>query len=121
MVVRFLGTGTSTGVPEIGCRCEVCTSSDKRDHRLRASVQIDVDGKNIIIDCTRIIDSSEDLPYFQVRLRVRICLHPSIPTPFNLLFRQQAAVSPLRHHIAYCRSNGILTVSPIGISITDYP
>ena len=52
MVVRFLGTGTSTGVPEIGCRCEVCTSSDKRDHRLRASVQIDVDGKNIIIDCT---------------------------------------------------------------------
>ena len=54
MVVRFLGTGTSTGVPEIGCRCEVCTSSDKRDHRLRASVQIDVDGKNIIIDLSLI-------------------------------------------------------------------
>ncbi len=52
MIVRFLGTSTSTGVPEIGCRCEVCTSSDKRDYRLRASVQINVDGKNIIIDCT---------------------------------------------------------------------
>lgn len=52
MIVRFLGTGTSTGVPEIGCKCEVCTSIDKRDNRLRASVQVRVDDRNIIIDCT---------------------------------------------------------------------
>ena len=38
MEITFLGTGTSTGVPEIGCQCEVCTSSDKRDWRLRTSV-----------------------------------------------------------------------------------
>lgn len=51
MQVRFLGTGTSTGVPEIGCRCEVCTSKDPRDNRLRCSVWVKVDNKNILIDC----------------------------------------------------------------------
>lgn len=51
MQIRFLGTGTSTGVPEIGCKCQVCTSSDKRDRRLRCSVLITIDGKNILIDC----------------------------------------------------------------------
>ena len=52
MKVRFLGTGTSTGVPQIGCNCEVCTSDDHRDKRLRSSVRIEVDGKVLIIDCT---------------------------------------------------------------------
>jgi len=51
MTIHFLGTGTSTGVPEIACKCRVCTSSDPRDRRLRASVLIDIDGKNILIDC----------------------------------------------------------------------
>lgn len=52
MIIRFLGTGTSTGVPEIGCRCNVCTSNDPKDKRLRASVWIEVEGKNILIDCS---------------------------------------------------------------------
>lgn len=51
MKIKFLGTGTSTGNPEIGCRCEVCTSKDSRDIRLRASVLIEIDGKRILIDC----------------------------------------------------------------------
>ena len=51
MKIRFLGTGTSTGNPEIGCRCEVCTSTDKRDRRFRASLLIETDGKRILIDC----------------------------------------------------------------------
>jgi len=51
MKLTFLGTGTSTGVPEIGCCCEVCTSNDPRDNRLRSSVLLEVDGKNILIDC----------------------------------------------------------------------
>jgi phosphoribosyl 1,2-cyclic phosphate phosphodiesterase len=49
--VRFLGTGTSTGNPEIGCRCEVCTSMDEKDRRFRSSVLIEIDGKHILIDC----------------------------------------------------------------------
>lgn len=50
MRVTFLGTGTSTGVPAIGCDCETCLSTDPRDKRLRVSVLIEHDGKNIIID-----------------------------------------------------------------------
>lgn len=52
MKVRFLGTGTSTGVPQIGCNCSVCRSSDARDKRLRCSVLVETDGSQIIIDCT---------------------------------------------------------------------
>lgn len=51
MRVKFLGTGTSTGNPEIGCRCEVCTSTDRRDNRLRCSVLVKVEDKQILIDC----------------------------------------------------------------------
>ena len=51
MKLTFLGTGTSTGVPEIGCYCEVCTSSDPRDARLRCSAMLEADGANILIDC----------------------------------------------------------------------
>lgn len=52
MKIRFLGTGTSTGVPEIGCRCAVCTSEDTRDNRLRCSVLVEVNNARIVIDCT---------------------------------------------------------------------
>lgn len=51
MKITFLGTGTSTGVPYIGCKCEVCTSKNPKDARLRASVLVEVNGKNILIDC----------------------------------------------------------------------
>ena len=51
MKVTFLGTGTSTGVPEIGCGCEVCTSTDPKDSRLRSSVLIENDDNRLLIDC----------------------------------------------------------------------
>lgn len=48
----FLGTGTSTGVPQIGCKCEVCRSNDTRDKRLRTSaLYIGDDKSHILIDC----------------------------------------------------------------------
>lgn len=48
--LTFLGTGTSQGVPVIGCGCHVCTSPDSRDKRLRTSAMIEKDGVRIIID-----------------------------------------------------------------------
>ena len=51
MKLTFLGTGTSTGVPELGCKCEVCTSNDPRDTRLRCSALLENDDTTILIDC----------------------------------------------------------------------
>lgn len=50
MQVTFLGTGTSQGVPVIGCQCSVCTSANPLDKRLRTSVQVEADGVNLVID-----------------------------------------------------------------------
>lgn len=50
MVITLLGTGTSSGVPLIGCQCPVCRSVDFRDKRLRTSVHIAVAGKSFVID-----------------------------------------------------------------------
>ncbi|MDL2255206.1 MBL fold metallo-hydrolase [Parabacteroides sp. OttesenSCG-928-K15] len=51
MKITLLGTGTSTGVPEIGCHCEVCCSNDPRDRRLRTSAIVETEGKRILLDC----------------------------------------------------------------------
>jgi len=48
--VTFLGTGTSQGVPVIGCTCAVCSSLDFRDKRLRTAVHIETDGQSIVVD-----------------------------------------------------------------------
>ena len=48
--LTFLGTGTSQGMPMIGCGCDVCRSSDPRDKRLRASALVDYCGMRILID-----------------------------------------------------------------------
>ena len=54
--VTFLGTGTSTGVPMIGCACDVCQSTDPRDRRLRPSIHVDVQGRASLL-----VDTSPDL------------------------------------------------------------
>lgn len=50
MKVTFLGTGTSQGVPVIGCSCDVCQSLDYRDKRLRTSVHVQIEDQSIVID-----------------------------------------------------------------------
>lgn len=64
MKVTFLGTGTSQGVPVIACSCAVCTSADTRDNRLRSSILLQVDDKNIVID------SGPDFRYQMLRAGV---------------------------------------------------
>jgi len=50
--IIVLGSGTSTGVPTIGCHCAVCTSTDPRDKRLRPSILVSYSGRRILIDTT---------------------------------------------------------------------
>lgn len=50
MRITFLGTGTSQGVPVIGCDCEVCLSLDYRDKRLRTSILVEIENQTIVVD-----------------------------------------------------------------------
>ncbi|NJP05688.1 MAG: MBL fold metallo-hydrolase [Chloroflexaceae bacterium] len=50
MLLTFLGTGTSMGVPHLGCTCSVCTSTDPRNRRMRTSAVLAVDDQTLLID-----------------------------------------------------------------------
>ena len=50
--ITVLGSGTSVGVPTIGCHCAVCRSTDPRDARLRPSILVTYEGRNVLIDTT---------------------------------------------------------------------
>ena len=50
MIVTLLGTGTSQGVPVVGCQCAVCRSDDPRDSRLRTAALVEVEGLHILLD-----------------------------------------------------------------------
>ncbi len=52
MTITILGTGTSCGVPVIGCQCDVCQSHDPNDKRLRCSIMVETDTTRIIVDCS---------------------------------------------------------------------
>jgi len=65
MKLTFLGTGTSQGVPVIGCRCRVCTSSDSRDRRLRTAAMIETQEQRFVID------AGPDFRYQMLRAGVR--------------------------------------------------
>ena len=74
MRLTFLGTGTSTGVPRIGCQCEVCTSHDPRDHRLRCSALFQRGDTNILLDC------GPDFRYQMLRLGFYSPIHAVLIT-----------------------------------------
>ena len=61
----MLGTGTSGGVPMIGCGCEVCSSADKHDKRLRSSIMVRSE------NTTLVVDSGPDFRYQMLRANVK--------------------------------------------------
>jgi phosphoribosyl 1,2-cyclic phosphate phosphodiesterase len=63
--ITFLGTGTSSGVPMIACGCEVCTSPDKKDKRLRPSIMVQSATTTIVVDTT------PDFRYQMLREKVK--------------------------------------------------
>jgi phosphoribosyl 1,2-cyclic phosphate phosphodiesterase len=63
--ITFLGTGTSTGIPMIGCNCYVCTSTDKKDNRLRASILVES------ATTTVVVDAGPDFRYQMLRAKVK--------------------------------------------------
>lgn len=63
--ITFLGTGTSSGVPMIGCDCEVCTSSDKKDNRLRSSILVQSP------TTTLVVDTGPDFRYQMLRQKIK--------------------------------------------------
>lgn len=117
MKITFLGTGTSTGNPEIGCKCEVCTSKDTKDWRLRASVLIQTKGKQILIDCGP--DFREQILPFDFRKIDGVLLtHEHYDHVGGLddlrpfcrfgdvdLYAEQNVLDTLKSRIPYCFSN----------------
>lgn len=65
MNITFLGTGTSQGVPMIGCGCEVCTSANPKDNRLRSAVWLQNEDTSVVID------SGPDFRYQMLRAKVQ--------------------------------------------------
>ncbi len=63
--ITFLGTGTSSGVPMIACECEVCTSKDKKDNRLRSSILVQS------ATTTLVVDTTPDFRYQMLRAKVK--------------------------------------------------
>ncbi len=63
--ITFLGTGTSSGVPMIACDCEVCTSTDKKDKRLRSSILVQSKTTTLVVDTT------PDFRYQMLRANVK--------------------------------------------------
>jgi phosphoribosyl 1,2-cyclic phosphate phosphodiesterase len=63
--ITFLGTGTSSGVPMIGCGCEVCTSTDKKDNRLRSSILVQS------ATTTLVVDAGPDFRYQMLRKKIK--------------------------------------------------
>lgn len=115
MKVTILGSGTSQGIPVIGCECAVCKSSDTRDSRLRTSVLIQENKANIVVDIGPDF-RAQMLAHFPGELHGILLTHEHNDhtaglddvRPFNFLFRKDVVLygmkrvlKDLKHRFAY--------------------
>ena len=114
MKITFLGTGTSIGVPQIGCQCEVCRSNDPRDKRLRASALFEKGDTRLLVDCGP--DFREQMLKVDFkRLDAIFITHEHYDhvgglddlRPFSIfgdvvVYAEQTVVQHLRQRIPYC-------------------
>ena len=78
MRLYFLGTGTSSGVPQMGCSCAVCTSTDVRDRRLRCSALLETDDHRLLL-----IDCGPDFRTQMLRFIAEHPRRPDSPLPYH--------------------------------------
>lgn len=107
MKLTFLGTGTSTGVPQAGCQCPVCTSADPRDRRLRTSALLESGGRHLLIDCG---------PDFRQQMLDYLARHPqpAVDTPHGR-FRLPRLDGVLLTHGHYDHTGGLDDLRPFCI------
>jgi phosphoribosyl 1,2-cyclic phosphate phosphodiesterase len=111
LTLTVLGSGTSVGVPTVGCECKVCRSTDPRDKRLRPSVVVSYQGRNILID------TSPDLRYQALRAEIRridavLYTHSHADhilglddlRPFNFLQKERIPLYGAPEHLDYIKS-----------------
>ena len=111
MEFTFLGTGTSTGVPLIGCQCKTCLSGNPKDKRLRASVLITENGTNILID------SGPDFRQQMLSYRINQLTHILVthhhydhigglddvrPLGNVNIYGEETTLDIIRHNMPYC-------------------
>src|SRR5687768_17304334 len=95
--LTMLGTGTSTGVPVIGCDCAVCTSTDPRNRRMRPGLRLETGGLSVVVDTSP--DFREQALRFRVdRVDAVLYTHPHADHVFGLddlrvfNFRQRGSI-----------------------------
>jgi phosphoribosyl 1,2-cyclic phosphate phosphodiesterase len=123
MQVTFLGTGTSAGVPVIGCTCAVCNSNDQRDKRLRCSALIEIAGLTLVIDLGP--DFRQQLLREKVtNVDAVLITHPHRDHIGGLDEIRALNFINQKHIDIYCNEFseiGIRELHPYVFKITDYP
>jgi len=114
MTLTFLGTGTSGGVPSLGCQCAVCHSKDPRDKRLRAAVLLESEKTRILIDCgPDIRQQLMPLPFHPLDAVLITHVHYDHVAgiddlrPFCIfgdinIYANESTVHDLKHNMPYC-------------------